>query len=198
MLCILHRWLISRSMNVDGPLPRRVIKHIHRCPACKSFHDHCRALADHLPKEADRQRPKVSAELHTEIIGKCYGPVPKTEPPVRLEMNIRRRRWALPPAIAAGVVLLAILAIHLYHGAEPSRPESASGGRVAVVNPEPMGWLLDGLDAGTTAYIEDSLQGPLQEEINLLKQDGKAGAEFLLACLPLDIDRLAEEDSRLH
>jgi len=186
-------------MNVDGPLPTRVIKHIDKCPACRSFHDHCLALADHLPNEANRQRPKVSTKLHAKIMGQCYQPVRKTETTVRVEMNIRRSRWALAPAIAAGVVLLAMLAIHLYHGAEPSQQKPGPGVQVALVNTDPMDWLLGGgFDAGTAASIEGFLQGPIKEEIDLLKQDGKAAAEFLLACVPLDVDRFAEKDTRLH
>ena len=196
MLCILHKWLISRSMNVDGPLSRRVIKHIDGCPACKSFHDHCLALADELPNEANRQRPKVSTELHRKIMGRCYEPVRKTETSVRVETNIRRSRWTLAPAIAAGVILVTILAIQLYPGSEPSPQKPGPGVQVAVGDTGPIDWLLDaGLKAGTAASIEGFLQGPIQEEIGLLKQDGKAAAEFILACVPLDVDGLVKNDT---
>ena len=42
--------------------------------------------------------------------------------------------------------------------------------------------------------IEAALQRPMEEEIRLLGQDSKAAAEFLVACIPLDIDVLLESD----
>lgn len=185
MFCMLYKWLISRSMDADKSLPRLVVKHLRKCPACNSFYENCLELAAQLPELAKDERAEVSNELHARIMRGLEGNKAKVRTAIRPGWRV------LVPATAAAVVALAILlTIQNYRGPD-QRPEP--GSTAGVINTETIGWLIE-LNAEKAVSIEEAVQGPLQEEIRLLGDEGKAAAEFLLACIPLDMNVLMKND----
>ena len=199
MLCILHKWFISRSMDSAEPLPPLVVRHIGRCPTCKSFHDHCLALATRLPDQALLQTREVSGELHTRIMRGLQTQAGGSTRAARSGTNIPRHRPILAPAIATARVLLAVVAVYFYSGWDSSRQKSRSPSPwTGISNGEPTVWLVSpgDLAAESGSLIEEVVQWPLEEEMRLLRQDGRAAADFLLACVPpVDIDMLTENNS---
>ena len=189
MFCILHRWFISQSIDLIRPLPRRVERHLRQCPGCTSFRERSEAMADQLSEESQWRRLEVSAELHGRIMRKLQ----EDSAAARVVIDARRLWLRLAPVIATAAVLLVIVTIHLYSGTEPKERGS---GRMAANGINQVAFLAVGesFKVESVSSIEAALQRPMQEEIRLLGQDGKAAAEFLLACIPLDIDALIEKD----
>ena len=199
MLCILHKWFISRRMDSAEPLPQLVVRHIGQCPTCKSFCDRCLALATRLPDEALLQTREVSAELHRKIMCGLRTQSEANAAAARAEMNIPRHRPILVPAIATAVILLAVVAVYFYSswGSTQQKPHSPSPW-TGISNGEPTVWLVGPGDlAGkSSSLIEEVVQWPVEEEMRLLRQDGRAAADFLLACVPaVDVDMLTENNS---
>ncbi|NIA06320.1 MAG: hypothetical protein GWP14_01575 [Actinobacteria bacterium] len=160
-----------------------------KCPGCRSFREHSQAIADQLREESQWRRLEVSAELHTKIMGR----VREDSAAARGLIDARRLWLRLAPVVATAAVLLTIVAVNFYRGTEPKQPRPV---RMAVNGTNPVVWIITGDDFGaeSASLVETALQWPMQEEIRLLGQDGKAAAEFLLACVPLDIDTLVEND----
>ena len=79
--------------------------------------------------------------------------------------------------------------MQLYNGAKPSGDEASNG----PIGTEAIGWLAL-VNTNTAVAIEETVQRPIQEEIRMLKEDGKAAAEFLLACVPVDLDTLGRNE----
>ncbi len=199
MLCILHKWFIARRMDSAEPLPQLVVRHIGRCPTCKSFHDNCLALAMRLPEGALRQTREVSVQLHTKIMRGLRTQPQANAAAARAEMNIPRHRPILAPAIATAVVLLAVVAVYFYSswGSTRQKPHSSSPW-AGISNDEPTVWLIgpEDLAAEPASLIEEVVQWPMEEEMRLLRQDGRAAADFLLACVPpVDVNMLTENNS---
>ena len=199
MLCILHKWFISRCMDSAEPLPQLVVRHIGRCPRCKSFREHCLALATRLPDQALLQTREVSAELHRKIMRGLQSQPVASIAAARAGTNIPRHRPVLAPAIATAVILLAVVAVYFYSswGSTRQKPRSSSPW-AGISNDEPTVWLVGpgDLAAEPASLIEEVVQWPMEEEVRLLGQDGRAAADFLLACVPaIDVDMLTENSS---
>ena len=189
MFCILHRWFISQSIDLIRPLPRRVERHLRQCPGCTSFRERSEAIADQLSEESQWRRLEVSAELHAKIMGRLQG----DSAAAGVIIDARRFWLRLAPVIATAAILLAMVAVHFYSGTEPKEQRPY---QVAVNGTNPVTWIVASgvFEAESVSLIEAAMQWPMQEEIRLLGQDGKAAAEFLLACIPLDVDALVEND----
>ena len=179
MFCVLYKWLISRRMDADKALPGLVARHLRKCPACKSFHENCLELAARLGEKAKDERVEVSSELHERIMSGLRGNWAETKVWTRMRPSWR----VLVPAAAAAVLALAVIMM-IQNDREPE-PGSTFG----AINTETIGWLIE-VNAEKAVSIEEAVQGPIQEEIRLLADEGKAAAKFLLACLPLDMDAL--------
>ena len=146
-------------------------------------------MADQLIEAANLLSPQVSTELHAKIMRGVLRQNHKNGGTVAAGMNIHRAWLRLSPALAAAIVLLSVVGLYLYISSV-QKPER--------VSPELGLSITDPIGGGEFATIvEEALQWPIEEEIRLLSQDGKAAAEFLLACVPLDINRFADNDTGL-
>ena len=185
MFCTIHRWLISRGADSQTALPRFVSTHLARCPACRRFGEQCMAMGERLPAEASHGSAEVSPQLHAAILRRCVGVSPAGyAAPAAGPSRSRLRTAAALVAAAAVIVAAAVAAYHLRPQPEPSAPV-----RIVEGDSETLNWLIDpgSLTAGPAAMIEQALRDSVDEEIDLLARDGEAAAEFLLACLPLDL-----------
>jgi hypothetical protein len=146
-------------------------------------------MADQLSEESQCRRLDVSAELHTKIMRKLQ----EDSAAARVVIDARRFWRRLAPVIATAAVLLVMVTIHLYSG---TSPKDRGSGQMAAKGIDPVAFLAVGesFKLESVSSIEAALQRPMQEEIRLLGQDGKAAVEFLVACIPLDIDVLLEND----
>ena len=200
MFCILYKWIISRSMDTDKPLPPRLAGHIDRCPACKAFHSRCLAVADRLSEQAPPQACEVSSELHAKILSGLHSQSRSNTSGTLAQLNVRRLWPRLAPLLASAVVLLALVALHYYNAAQSSRPDPSHTAAQTQYNiADPIAWLLfpEGLGPESAPLIEEALQWPIQREIRLLREDGRAVADFFLACVPVELDTFTAKDTRL-
>lgn len=195
MFCILHKWFISRSMDTARPLPRLVARHLSRCQACARFARQCLDIAARLSSEAHLETSnEVSEELHAKILRRCRPAAGLARERTAAPRLLRLPRPAVALTAAAAIVLLAVAGVYFYPKSAP--PVEGSG--VSPAKPQAVAWLLmpRPLSAGSSV-IENVFQRPVEDEIRLLQQDGRAAVEFLLACIPLEIDPRRREPSPL-
>lgn len=220
MLCFVHRWSISRSLDEGKPLSRRAARHVEACPRCAAFYAQCLRLERELAAHAEPLAAPVSPALHEAILRRCRavsplhagrasnvdraeaprgdaapwaGPVSSASAGGRTSRGRRRRlflrpQWALAAAAAAALAVFVsgyFLAprptptLPIIKNPPPSPPAKAPGAE----------WLWPDVKAGSAsvASLEEVLESPVEREIRLLQEDGKAAADILLACVPLDI-----------
>lgn len=195
MFCILYKWFISRSMDRDESLPRLVKRHVSRCPECARFAQQCLDMASRLSEEARRETFSVSPELHEKILRRRR---PVQELSGESTVVIGALRLLRRPVVltAAALVLLTVVGVYLY---SRSRTTSQNPDKRIVKQQivESKIWPLTRwpLSSESASVIEDALCQPIEEEIRLLRRDGEDAAEFLLACIPLDLDLSRREPS---
>ena len=114
MFCILHKWSISQSMDLTKPLARRVVRHMRRCPECRSFRERSQIMTDRLIEAGDLLSPQVSTELHAKIMCGVLRQNHKNGGTVAAGMNIHRVWLRLSPALAAAIILLGVVGLHIY------------------------------------------------------------------------------------
>lgn len=213
MLCFLYKRSISRSMDT-GELPGRLARwHVRRCPACREFQSQCRTLARELPDDARRIAVNVSADLHAKILQRCERvPRAAVEPAVvgqtrsaphsasargrilaeRARRLLLRPRTAWAAAAAAAVVLAALLGWYFTRKSQPVRspgapPEIVKEERPTPVAPPPLAVPDLPTPSGSLAAIDQAVGRRVEEQLRLLREDGKAAADFFLACVPFEI-----------
>jgi len=200
MFCFLHQWRISRHLDSDRPLPRRTRRHLARCRPCRTFYEHATALGERLTEQAGQVTAAVSPALHEKILRRCRQQPAAERTPASGRFARLRPRLALAAAVA--LPLIAAVVIYLIYLSRPPTdpgppvvelpPPSSPGGNdspIVMVYPSD-------LSARATAAIETVVQRPTEREIRLLGQDGRAAAEFLLACLPVEVQLPAEPPMR--
>ncbi len=184
MFCTLHRWHISQTLDTGEPLPRRVSRHLERCPECSAFYERCETVAAELAEQARPESATVSAKVHAGILRRCTRRPAGAGTPAR---RVHARVWA----VAAALIVLAVLIGQLVFSGSPEKstpPQSATTARGEFTWP-------DTNVVEAAAAVEMAAQRPLTDELRLLTQDGKAAAGFLLACMPVEM-KLPEEDER--
>ena len=195
MFCTLYRWVISRSIDTPGVLPRRVAKHVGRCPACRAYRESCIELGDHLVDEAAEQSHPVSDELHARILLRC-GAAAEAESPTAMP-RLNRRRLRLGLAIAAAASVLLALAAWQFYPAGTQRP-------VDIANPSPSprpkptpiriakgneGVPIDARWINVaSSKANDVISQSMDDEFERLRESGRAAAGFVLARMPIDFD----------
>jgi len=192
MFCTIYRWLISRSMDTPGPLPKRVARHVAACPACRDYHDRCVELARRLVHEAADQSPAVSEELHARILLRCGVGAEAAAPRPMPRLNARRLRIGLAIA-AAAAVLMAVMVWQYYPattpppddrigpgpGPKPRQPIRYAGSDLPI-DPQ---WLVK-----ASSEAGDVIERSIDEPLDQLRQTGRDAAGFVLARLPIDIE----------
>ena len=97
------------------------------------------------------------------------------------------------------MLLLAVLAAYLYFGWESSREKPHSPSSWAGISKgQSTDWLVATRDLAVESgpLIEEVVQWPMEEEMRLLREDGKAAAGLLLACVPpVDVSMLTENNT---
>jgi hypothetical protein len=204
MFCFLYRRAISRSMDTGAPLGGRAGRHVARCPACREFRGQCVRLARGLADDAREITATVSADLHAKILRRCGAVTPapsragEAEPALALHSASARGRisagsaprFLLRPELAwlpaAAILLLAVLAWRL--NPKPHVSHLATPGPEIAAKPAPAELPTDLPSlSGPLAAIDQALGQRVEDELRLLRNDGKAAADFLLACVPLDM-----------
>jgi len=142
-------------------------------------------LAERLADESSAAACEVRPELHAKLLQTSRSGPAGASPAVPEKRRVHRLRSRIIPAAAAAAILFAFVAAYLYKYKRPEVPPPNGNGAdpviVRLVNPAD-------LATDCTSAIAVTVQGPIEEEIRLLKEDGMAAADFILACLPIDID----------
>ncbi len=189
MFCFLHQWRLSRHLDSTGPLPGRTRRHLSRCPSCHTFRTRAAELAERLTEQAQQPGATVSPALHERILRRCRGPAADAAPEAAPGLFATLRPHL---ALAAVVAVALIVAAVVYWSLPKSDPgktivdplppprESGDGEVVAAITPGRFA-------AGVNRAIDTIVEQPVRREIRRLGQDGQAAAQFLLACMPVDL-----------
>lgn len=158
MLCFLYRWFVSRSTDLDKPIPTFLSRHRQRCPACREFSDFCTTLK---PKAA-RDFKKLLEESQIPSLQRI--PV-KAEKPV----NNRKRLFTVP-SLSAAAVVLAVFVCLVWLTFFPVKEKDFQGISLSSLSLE-------------KAAL--NLEDPYEKEYLELKRTIKSTADYLAACLDI-------------
>lgn len=174
MICPIIRFALGRSLDDGRPVAARLRRHLDRCPECAGW----------LRRQQDL----------TGLLRRSVPPPPVPSPAVRRRIlteiaAIRRpkkRSLLAPLALPAGAAVAALLTFALLPGPPVDGPVSAdradlsadsrtSGAPDGMVNLLEAAGSLPGLPDGSL-FLEAAagIDGPLQREMHLLKEDARA------------------------
>jgi hypothetical protein len=190
MPCFHHRILISRAANHDRTPPAFTRRHMQHCPTCRQFHETTVRVGQRLRHDADALSADVSEDLHQKILSRCGLDRPATRQPAPRTLTLARATgWALAAAAVA------LLAVGVWVSVQPAKTPTLEHRLVEdtpkpqpAAKPMPLQIVVE-LPATSADAAAAKLYKPLEDELARLRQDGKAAADFLLACVPIDMDR---------
>lgn len=166
MLCFLYRWFLSRSIDLDKPIPAFLSRHRQRCHSCQEFSDFCTAL-----------KPKAAHEFKNLLNDSSVSPhkrVPFQEK--TKTVNTRKRLFSIPSLSAAAAVLVIFVCLvwlTFFPVEDKDFPD---------IN-------LTSLSLKKAAM---NLEDPYEKEYLELKRTVKSTADYLAACLDIRINNSIE------
>jgi len=160
MFCFVAKWMISNALNNRREPPARILSHIERCDACRSYHEEAIALQGRLEHEA-RADSEFPAFLHARIMNAV-----KSD---RDQLKVWKPVRPLALGAVATLIVFGITAAW-FAGSRPSRPNT-----VVAVNAEwgSLQHLETGLEQAETLLNQgpDLLVRPLSDEMQSLGND---------------------------
>ncbi len=184
MFCFVAKWMISNALNNRREPPARILSHIERCDACRSYHEEAIALQGHLEHEA-RADSEFPAFLHARIMNAV-----KSD---RDQLKVWKPVRPLALGAVAALIVFGISAAW-FAGSEPSRRNTA-----VTVNAEwgSLQHLESGLEQAEALLNQgpDLFVRPLSDEMQLLESDISKVALRLASILDRDILNMIADQS---
>lgn len=185
MFCFVARLMISNALDNQREPPARVLSHIERCDACRSYREESGVLQDHLERGA-RPATEYSPFLHARIMNSV-----KSD---HHGSNVRKSVWPFAVGVASALIIVGISVAWLADS--KSKPH-----RNAAVAVSAEWGSLQRMEAGL-AQAETLLnQGPdlftrpLSDEMQLLESDIGKVAVKLGSILDRDIFNMIADHS---
>ena len=175
MLCIIHKWFISRSLDTGKKLPAFVSSHLRRCRGCRDFHHLSGSLSRRLVRDGQvylRERDEFLNERITSALTAKPEPVtPKRRNPVQIFV----------PAFAAALFVFVVAMGVILQNTKGRSPGTGS---------DPLTGLSELVPAKTTSLPEivGRVESPMTSEMTGLKQSVDSAAKFLISCLDIKIN----------
>jgi len=184
MLCMISRWMISRSEDSGKKIPRSIERHIVRCAACGGFARASVSLPSRLREERSAWLAKVP-DFPAGLARELEAVTPGTRT-VAAGRPLRRRFLfglrPLPVAATALIVIAAALVLFqvVPKGSPPSAQDRAAA-RAAIKNfvSAPQG--LQGVIGGAESSLE--------REGRILEESLSSAFEYLQARMNIKIER---------
>lgn len=182
MRCFFYRILISHALDGDRPLPDRVMRHLHRCPACRQFHEASTLLPEEFRAAAEErslQPSLLTDKLTTVSRGKDRAAIkyPSSRPAV-LRFAVLVLLFAL------------ILAGGIYYFGKDRReplPKEEAGARLEAPVVRNGRHLLKGPMGEEEALWLSQMTRPLKQELHRIKKDAKTVSCFVVSCFPFNL-----------
>ncbi len=174
MYCSFIKKQINHFVDRQSPLSSKVRKHLDCCPSCRFYYESLLRVEAKLRREMpDRPDADVSA-LEEKILSR----IRNESGTVLVRPQIHRRLRALT-RIAAAVLISAALFGLLRNRKNPVPGPSVPEG----INPLQRALTTD-LYTIQNQLLADSLQQPLETEMDNLAKDMQTAVRFVSACLP--------------
>ena len=188
MFCFIYRMLISHALDSDRSVSQRTLRHISHCPQCRRFHKSNLILQQHLRRDVPVSRAAFASYLNDRVMSEIDRREPHTTETVRLGWAFGK---AAQIAACAAVLMIAILTYHIYEDSPQEHTQTAQLPSAMVSNESVIARLVQ-VNPDLWRQIVDT---PLVDECSRLAADVSAARNFLMTCLPVQLDGL-DEDSR--
>ncbi len=180
MFCFICRILISHALDGNKPVSQRTLRHISHCPACRRFHKSNLILQQQLRRDVPVSRAAFASYLNDRVMSEIDRREPHTTETVRLGWAIGK---AAQVAACAAVLLIAILAYHIYEGKPQEYTQTAQLPSAMVSNESVIARLVQ-VNPDLWRQMVDT---PLIDECSRLAADVSAARSFLMTCLPVQL-----------
>ncbi len=114
MLCSVHRWFISGSLDTGKPVPAIVRRHLTLCPSCKDFETSAHVMGNRLVEHGQTLLTHSHQGLEERIVSSLPGAIARdsksgvTSTTTKMETFFEMSRSYLRPAMAAAVLLMVV------------------------------------------------------------------------------------------
>ncbi|MCP4218345.1 MAG: hypothetical protein GY765_27155 [bacterium] len=177
MFCFMFKWFVSSAMDTGKPLSTFVRRHINSCSGCKRFADAAGILDKQLAAEAEKFILPADGQLEERIIAALNSPVSNQSGEVlhagdsKVTRFFNPSRRLLGPALAAALVVLLVTA-GIWLMVSPmdsgSQFEENSTMQLPVFQ----------VPNNTLQKITDTVESPLQQEVQSLENAAKSAKNF--------------------
>ena len=193
MFCFIYRMLISHALDGNKPASQRTLRHISHCPRCRRFHKSNLILQQQLRHDVPVSRPAFASYLTDRVMSEINRREPHTTRTVRLNWALGK---AAQVAACAAVLMIAILTYHVYEDSPQEHTQTAQHNPAillsTMVSNESVIARLVQVNPDLWRQIVDT---PLIDECSRLAADVDAAQNFLMTCLPVQLNG-SDEDSR--
>ncbi len=175
MLCIIHKWFVSRSLDTGKKLPGFVSSHLRHCGGCRNFYHLSGSLSRRLARDGEvylRERDEILNErINSALTAKPEPVVVKKRNPMQIFV----------PAFAAALFVLVVAMGIILQNTKARAPGA---------NPNPLNGLAKLVPGETISLpeIAGRVQSPMESEMTGLKQSVGSAAKFLISCLDIKIN----------
>jgi hypothetical protein len=180
MFCSFIQTQISRLLDEGGPLSKQVQKHLKRCSTCRLFYENLLQIESKLRQDNPNLPVENTAALQKRITAELRRRALFSAPP-----QSRRKIGFLPQA--AAILLIAAVGGLFWRQYHFSR----LSGLAEEINPLNRTIPSD-FYPFRNSLLTNTLQHPLEVEMNKLTQDMHTAVRFVSSCLPeapLDIEQ---------
>jgi hypothetical protein len=161
MLCSLYRWYLSRSLDLDKPMPAFLARHGLRCRSCQEFTDFCTML-----------KPKAAGDFKN-LLEESSLPSPQR---ISLQADKkpvdRRKQLFTVPSLSAAAVVFIIIASLIWLTFFPHKERDFPDVNLSNLSLE---------------KVAMNFEDPYEKEYLELKRTMKSTADYLVACLDIQI-----------
>jgi len=193
MFCFIYRMLISHALDGNKPASQRTLRHISHCPACRRFHKSNLILQQQLRRDTPVSQAAFASYLNDRVMSEIDQQVPYTTETVRPGWAFSK---AAQVAACAAALLIALLAYHVYESGPQEHTQTVQRNPAilpsAMASNESLIARLVQVDPDLWQQLVDT---PLIDECSRLAADVDAARNFLMTCLPMQLNG-TEEDSR--
>jgi hypothetical protein len=164
MFCSLYKWFISHAQDSGKPISGLVRRHLRGCSACREFVRASESIIQKSTQDTAAILKGHDRALDEKIISGLSKAPPSKRPSARKPVLI-------PAVAAASAVIIITIGIILF-----TSPQSSPLDPLQAIY---------GFDINQTSLEEKivSIESPLEEEFQSLRQTLSSTATFLISCL---------------
>ncbi|MFC2155361.1 hypothetical protein ACFLRB_02570 [Acidobacteriota bacterium] len=175
MLCIIHKWFVSRSLDTGKKLPGFVSSHLRHCGGCREFHQLSGSLSRRLARDGEVYLLERDEFLNERINSAL------TAKPQPVVVKKRNPAQIFVPAFAAALFVFVVAMGVILQNTKGVAPGANTNPLTGISE------LVPGKRASLPEIV-GRVESPMESEMTGLKKSVGSAAKFLISYLDIKIN----------